>query len=179
MQKNMIFSGLNNVLTEGKNLKMKRNIESIEDNFNFGKYNTLLEIKKELNEETKNDNDYFNKQNHLFKHNSYKGFQSNELFHKNLNFELERNKNKILKENNISNINNNRQNYEDILKKINNNYSNNSSNDEIENLKNKISQYEISLENTKNQYQKQINFYIEQLNNYSKNIFLHKNSFLF
>ena len=71
MQKNMIFSGLNNVLTEGKNLKMKRrNIESIEDNFNFGKYNTLLEIKKELNEETKNDNDYFNKQNHLFKHNS-------------------------------------------------------------------------------------------------------------
>ena len=168
MQKNMIFSGLNNVLTEEKNLNMKSNANSYEENFNFGKYNTLLEIKKELNEEKKNDDDYINKQNNLFKYNSYIGFQNKELFHKNLNHELEKNKNKILKENNINvNNNNNNQNYDDILNKINNNFSNNVNVDEIENLKNKISQYEITLENTKNQYQKQINFYIEQLANYN------------
>ena len=53
MQKNMIFSGMNSALTDEKNLKMKRNVDSYENNFNFGKYNTLLEIKKELNEEKK------------------------------------------------------------------------------------------------------------------------------
>ena len=79
MQKNMIFSGLNNVLTEEKNLNMKSNANSYEENFNFGKYNTLLEIKKELNEEKKNDDDYINKQNNLFKYNSYIGFQNKEL----------------------------------------------------------------------------------------------------
>ena len=158
---------MNNALTEEKNLKMKRNIDSNEDDFNFGKYNTLLEIKKELNEEKKNnDNDFINKQKNLFKYNSYIGFQNNELFHKNLNIELEKNKNRIIKENNINNNNTTIKNNEDILNKINN-FSNNTFIDEIENLKNKISQYEMTLENTKNQYQKQINFYIEQLSNYN------------
>lgn len=177
MQKNMIFSGMNSALTEEKNLKMKRNVDSYENNFNFGKYNTLLEIKKELNEEKKNnDNDYINKQNNLFKYNSYIGFQNNELFHKNLNIELEKNKNKIIKENNINNNNNSIKNYEDILNKINN-FSNNTFIDEIENLKNKISQYETTLENTKNQYQKQINFYVEQLSNYNTLISIISNFF--
>ena len=42
----MIFSGLNNALTEGKDLKMQRNLNSYEDEFDFKKYSTLLEVKK-------------------------------------------------------------------------------------------------------------------------------------
>ena len=177
----MIFSGLNNALTEGKDLKIQRNMNSYEEEFDFKKYNTLLEVKKELNEERKNDTNFIDKndnnirtsnQSNFSKFNSYKNFQNNEIFHRNLNYELEKNKIKLQKENTF-NENNYKQNYrEDFLTKINpsspkNNDINNEFIDEIEILKNKISQYEASLENTKIQYQKQIDFYIQQLSNYN------------
>ena len=167
----MIFSGLNNALTEGKDLKIQRNMNSYEEEFDFKKYNTLLEVKKELNEERKNDTNFIDKndnnirtsnQSNFSKFNSYKNFQNNEIFHRNLNYELEKNKIKLQKENTF-NENNYKQNYrEDFLTKINpsspkNNDINNEFIDEIEILKNKISQYEASLENTKIQYQKQNN----------------------
>ena len=44
-------------------------------------------------------------------------------------------------------------------------------------MKNKISQYEVSLENTKVQYQKQINFYVQQLSNYNTLITIISNFF--
>ena len=177
----MIFSGLNNALTEGKDLKMQRNLNSYEDEFDFKKYSTLLEVKKELNEERKNDVNFNDKndnnirtsnQSNFLKFNSYKNFHNNEIFHRNLNYELEKNKIKLQKENTF-NENNYRQNIkEDFLTKINpnspkNNDINNEFIDEIEILKNKISQYEASLENTKIQYQKQIDFYVQQLSNYN------------
>lgn len=160
---------------------MPRNINSYEDDFNFKKYNTLLEIKKELNEERKDNTNYtvnnnimMNNQNNPIAFKSYKDIQYNDLFHKNLNSELEKSKSKLQKEINNNDNNNRQQNFNDILNQIKqSNIINNIDkeyNNEIENLKNKISQYEITLENMKNQYQEQINYYIQQLSNY--NIFI-------
>jgi hypothetical protein len=160
---------------------MPRNIHSYEDDFNFKKYNTLLEIKKELNEERKDNTNYtvnnnimMNNQNNPIAFKSYKDIQYNDLFHKNLNSELEKSKSKLQKEINNNDNNNRQQNFNDILNQIKqSNIINNIDkeyNNEIENLKNKISQYEITLENMKNQYQEQINYYIQQLSNY--NIFI-------
>ena len=172
MQKNMIFSSLNNALTETKDIKMQRNNLPI-DEYDFKKYNTLLEIKKELNEEAKNDNHFVGNNNlimnrdNIIKYNSYKGYQNSDLFHKNLNSNLEKNIIKLQRENIINNKG--KQNdYDELLNRINPNISKNKeTNDEIEILKNKISQYESSLENTRIEYQKQINFYIQQLSNYN------------
>jgi hypothetical protein len=160
---------------------MPRNIHSYEDDFNFKKYNTLLEIKKELNEERKDNTNYtvnnnimMNNQNNPIAFKSYKDIQYNDLFHKNLNSELEKSKSKLQKEINNNDNNNRQQNFNDILNQIKqSNIINNIDkeyNNEIENLKNKISQYEVTLENMKNQYQEQINYYIQQLSNY--NIFI-------
>ena len=160
---------------------MPRNINSYEDDFNFKKYNTLLEIKKELNEERKDNTNYtvnnnimMNNQNNPIAFKSYKDIQYNDLFHKNLNSELEKSKSKPQKEINNNDNNNRQQNFNDILNQIKqSNIINNIDkeyNNEIENLKNKISQYEVTLENMKNQYQEQINYYIQQLSNY--NIFI-------
>ena len=160
---------------------MPRNIHSYEDDFNFKKYNTLLEIKKELNEERKDNTNYtmnnniiMNNQNNPIAFRSYKDIQYNDLFHKNLNSELEKSKSKLQKEINNNDNNNRQQNFNDILNQIKqSNIINNIDkeyNNEIENLKNKISQYEVTLENMKNQYQEQINYYIQQLSNY--NIFI-------
>ena len=160
---------------------MPRNIHSYEDDFNFKKYNTLLEIKKELNEERKDNTNYtvnnnimVNNQNNPIAFKSYKDIQYNDLFHKNLNSELEKSKSKLQKEINNNDNNNRQQNFNDILNQIKqSNIINNIDkeyNNEIENLKNKISQYEVTLENMKNQYQEQINYYIQQLSNY--NIFI-------
>jgi hypothetical protein len=160
---------------------MPRNINSYEDDFNFKKYNTLLEIKKELNEERKDNTNYtvnnnimMNNQNNPIAFKSYKDIQYNDLFHKNLNSELEKSKSKLQKEINNYDNNNRQQNFNDILNQIKqSNIINNIDkeyNNEIENLKNKISQYEVTLENMKNQYQEQINYYIQQLSNY--NIFI-------
>ena len=160
---------------------MPRNINSYEDDFNFKKYNTLLEIKKELNEERKDNTNYtvnnnimMNNQNNPIAFKSYKDIQYNDLFHKNLNSELEKSKTKLQKEINNNDNNNRQQNFNDILNQIKqSNIINNIDkeyNNEIENLKNKISQYEVTLENMKNQYQEQINYYIQQLSNY--NIFI-------
>jgi hypothetical protein len=160
---------------------MPRNFNSYEDDFNFKKYNTLLEIKKELNEERKDNTNYtvnnnimMNNQNNPIAFKSYKDIQYNDLFHKNLNSELEKSKSKLQKEINNNDNNNRQQNFNDILNQIKqSNIINNIDkeyNNEIENLKNKISQYEITLENMKNQYQEQINYYIQQLSNY--NIFI-------
>jgi len=160
---------------------MPRNINSYEDDFNFKKYNTLLEIKKELNEERKDNTNYtvnnnimMNNQNNPITFKSYKDIQYNDLFHKNLNSELEKSKSKLQKEINNNDNNNRQQNFNDILNQIKqSNIINNIDkeyNNEIENLKNKISQYEVTLENMKNQYQEQINYYIQQLSNY--NIFI-------
>ena len=160
---------------------MPRNINSYEDDFNFKKYNTLLEIKKELNEERKDNTNYtvnnnimMNNQNNPIAFRSYKDIQYNDLFHKNLNNELEKSKSKLQKEINNNDNNNRQQNFNDILNQIKqSNIINNIDkeyNNEIENLKNKISQYEVTLENMKNQYQEQINYYIQQLSNY--NIFI-------
>jgi hypothetical protein len=160
---------------------MPRNINSYEDDFNFKKYNTLLEIKKELNEERKDNTNYtvnnnimMNNQNNPIAFKSYKDIQYNDLFHKNLNSELEKSKSKLQKEINNNDNNNRQQNFNDILNQIKqSNIINNIDkeyNNEIENLKNKISQYEVTLENIKNQYQEQINYYIQQLSNY--NIFI-------
>ena len=160
---------------------MPRNINSYEDDFNFKKYNTLLEIKKELNEERKDNTNYtvnnnimMNNQNNPIAFRSYKDIQYNDLFHKNLNSELEKSKSKLQKEINNNDNNNRQQNFNDILNQIKqSNIINNIDkeyNNEIENLKNKISQYEVTLENMKNQYQEQINYYIQQLSNY--NIFI-------
>ena len=174
----MIFANRNDALTEVKELKNQRNINSFQDEFDYKKYNNLLEIKKELNEERKSDNNFlgtnniiFNNTNNLLKFNSIKNIHDNELFHKNLNYELEKNKIKLQKEINFSDYNNNKkQDLNDFLNKINPNSpinNNNEYNDEIEFLKNKISQLEESIDNTKMQYQKQINFYIQQLSNYN------------
>ena len=160
---------------------MPRNIHSYEDDFNFKKYNTLLEIKKELNEERKDNTNYtvnnnimVKNQNNPIAFRSYKDIQYNDLFHKNLNSELEKSKSKLQKEINNNDNNNRQQNFNDILNQIKqSNIINNIDkeyNNEIENLKNKISQYEVTLENMKNQYQEQINYYIQQLSNY--NIFI-------
>ena len=160
---------------------MPRNINSYEDDFNLKKYNTLLEIKKELNEERKDNTNYtmnnniiMNNQNNPIAFRSYKDIQYNDLFHKNLNSELEKSKSKLQKEINNNDNNNRQQNFNDILNQIKqSNIINNIDkeyNNEIENLKNKISQYEVTLENMKNQYQEQINYYIQQLSNY--NIFI-------
>ena len=154
----MIFSSHNNALTFDKDLKIKENIKintndinmfNKEDEFNYRKYNNLLEIKKELNEERKNDNislgrnNVINNQN-LFKFNSYKDMQ--------------------IKTNNIS---------------TNYNYNNDNikNNEEIETLKNKINILEKNLENNKNQYEKQINFYTQQLSNYNTLITIISNFF--
>ena len=188
----MIFSSHNNALTFDKDLKIKENINintndinmfNKEDEFNYRKYNNLLEIKKELNEERKNDNislgrnNAINNQN-LFKFNSYKDMQS-KLFSKNFDYESE--KNKINKESIIQN-----KNIDDILKQIktnnistNYNYNNDNrkNNEEIETLKNKINILEKNLENNKNQYEKQINFYTQQLSNYNTLITIISNFF--
>ena len=184
----MIFSGLNrfnNILTEGKDLRVQSNLNPYEDEFNLKKYNNLLEIKKEINEERKNDTDtnvrnfnnvLMNNQNNFLKFNSYTNYQNNELFHKNLNYELEKNKIRFQRDDNF-----NKQNLDDFLTKINQNGPkdnlDNEFNDEIEILKNKISQYEVSLENTKVQYQKQRNFYVQQLSNYNTLITIISNFF--
>ena len=185
----MIFSGINNfnnVLTEGKDLKAQNNFEPYEDEFNLKKYNNLLEIKKEINEERKNDTDsnvrnfnnvLLNNQNNFLKFNSYTNSQNNDLFHKNLNYELQKNKIRFQKDDNYI-----KQNLDDYLTNINpnrpkDNNLNNEFNDEIEILKNKIYQYEASLENTKIQYQKQINFYVQQLSNYNSLITIITNFF--
>ena len=184
----MIFSGLNrfnNILTEGKDLRVQSNLNPYEDELNLKKYNPLLEIKKEMNEERKDDN-YLNSRsinnilmnnpNNYLKFNSYTNYQNNELFHKNLNYELEKNKIRFQRDDNF-----NKQNLDDFLTKINQNGPkdnlDNEFNDEIEILKNKISQYEVSLENTKVQYQKQINFYVQQLSNYNTLITIISNFF--
>jgi len=182
MQKNMIFSSLNNALTETKDIKMQRNNLPI-DEYDFKKYNTLLEIKKELNEEAKNDNHFIGNNNlimnrdNIIKYNSYKGYQNSDLFHKNLNSNLEKNIIKLQRENIINNKG--KQNdYDELLNRINPNISKNKeTNDEIEILKNKISQYESSLENTRIEYQKQINFYIQQISNYNALITIITNFF--
>ena len=185
----MIFSGINNfnnVLTEGKDLKAQNNFNPYEDEFNLKKYNNLLEIKKEINEERKNDTDtnvrnfnnvLMNNQNNFLKFNSYTNNQNNDLFHKNLNYELQKNKIRFQKDDNYI-----KQNLDDFLTNINpnrpkDNNLNNEFNDEIEILKNKIYQYEASLENTKIQYQKQINFYVQQLSNYNSLITIITNFF--
>ena len=184
----MIFSGLNrfnNILTEGKDLRVQSNLNPYEDELNLKKYNNLLEIKKEINEERKNDTDtnvrnfnnvLMNNQNNFLKFNSYTNSQNNDLFHKNLNYELEKNKIRFQRDDNF-----NKQNLDDFLTKINQNGPkdnlDNEFNDEIEILKNKISQYEVSLENTKVQYQKQINFYVQQLSNYNSLITIITNFF--
>ena len=185
----MIFSGINNfnnVLTEGKDLKAQNYFDPYEDEFNLKKYNNLLEIKKEINEERKNDTDsnvrnfnnvLLNNQNNFLKFNSYTNSQNNDLFHKNLNYELQKNKIKFQKDDNYI-----KQNLDDFLTNINpnrpkDNNLNNEFNDEIEILKNKIYQYEASLENTKIQYQKQINFYVQQLSNYNSLITIITNFF--
>ena len=184
----MIFSGLNrfnNILTEGKDLRVQSNLNPYEDELNLKKYNPLLEIKKDINEERK-DNTYLNSRsinnilmnnpNNYLKFNSYTNYQNNELFHKNLNYELEKNKIRFQRDDNF-----NKQNLDDFLTKINQNGPkdnlDNEFNDEIEILKNKISQYEVSLENTKVQYQKQINFYVQQLSNYNTLITIISNFF--
>ena len=168
----MIFSSLNNALTETKDIKMQRNNLPF-DEYDFKKYNTLLEVKKELNEEAKNDNYFVGNNNlimnrdNIIKYNSYKGYQNNDLFHKNLNSDLEKNRVKLQREN-IMNNKEKQKDYDELLKQINPNISKNKeTNNEIEILKNKISQYESSLENTRIEYQKQINFYIQQLSNYN------------
>jgi hypothetical protein len=184
----MIFSGLNrfnNILTEEKDLKVQSNLNPYADELNLKKYNSLLEIKKDINEERK-DNTYLNSRsinnilmnnpNNYLKFNSYTNYQNNELFHKNLNYELEKNKIRFQRDDNF-----NKQNLDDFLTKINQNGPkdnlDNEFNDEIEILKNKISQYEVSLENTKVQYQKQINFYVQQLSNYNTLITIISNFF--
>ena len=117
-----------------------------------------------------------NNPNNFLKFNSYTNYQNNELFHKNLNYELEKNKIRFQRDDNF-----NKQNLDDFLTKINQNGPkdnlDNKLNDEIEILKNKISQYEASLENTKVQYQKQINFYVQQLSNYNTLITIISNFF--
>ena len=184
----MIFSGLNrfnNILTEGKDLRVQSNLNPYEDELNLKKYNPLLEIKKEMNEERKDDtylnsrsinNILMNNPNNFLKFNSYTNYQNNELFHKNLNYELEKNKIRFQRDDNF-----NKQNLDDFLTKINQNGPkdnlDNEFIDEIEILKNKISQYEVSLENTKVQYQKQINFYVQQLSNYNTLITIISNFF--
>ena len=185
----MIFSGINNfnnVLTEGKDLKAQNNFNPYEDEFNLKKYNNLLEIKKEINEERKNDTDtnvrnfnnvLMNNQNNFLKFNSYTNSQNNDLFHKNLNYELQKNKIRFQKDDNYL-----KQNLDNFLTNFNpnrpkDNNLNNEFNDEIEILKNKIYQYEASLENTKIQYQKQINFYVQQLSNYNSLITIITNFF--
>ena len=162
----------------------------------YKKYN-FYEIDKELNNEqdqknnTSNfyeNNNSINSNSNLLRFNSYRDIHNNASFHNNLNNELEKNKlkienEKLIKENIlIKKELNNALNQIDKIKeqpllinvnKINNN---NELKDYLSLLNNKIAIYEISLEKTKNQYEKQINYYIQQLSNYN-NLILIVNSF--
>ena len=57
-----------------------------------------------------------NNQNNPIAFRSYKDIQYNDLFHKNLNSELEKSKSKLQKEINNNDNNNRQQNFNDILK---------------------------------------------------------------
>ena len=165
--------------------KYNYNLNNINSNYTplkYKNYNTN-ELKKESNNKQKNNNsrlyeisntNYINNNNNILKFNSYR----DNNFHSNLNNELEKNKlklenEKLIKENILI-----KNELKDALNQINkikeqplilnsNNIRNNDLKEQLSLLNNKITIYEVSLEKTKNLYEKQINYYVQQLSNYN------------
>ena len=165
--------------------KYNYNLNNINSNYTplkYKNYNTN-ELKKESNNKQKNNNsrlyeisntNYINNNNNILRFNSYR----DNNFHSNLNNELEKNKlklenEKLIKENILI-----KNELKDALNQINkikeqplilnsNNIRNNDLKEQLSLLNNKITIYEVSLEKTKNLYEKQINYYVQQLSNYN------------
>ena len=165
--------------------KYNYNLNNINSNYTplkYKNYNTN-ELKKESNNKQKSNNsrlyeisntNYINNNNNILRFNSYR----DNNFHSNLNNELEKNKlklenEKLIKENILI-----KNELKDALNQINkikeqplilnsNNIRNNDLKEQLSLLNNKITIYEVSLEKTKNLYEKQINYYVQQLCNYN------------
>ena len=150
--------------------KYNYNLNNINSNYaplKYKNYNTN-ELRKETNNKQNNNN------NNILRFNSYR----DNNFHSNLNNELEKNKlklenEKLIKENILI-----KKELKDALNQINkikeqplivnsNNIKNNDLKEQLSLLNNKITIYEVSLEKTKNLYEKQINYYVQQLSNYN------------
>ena len=137
-------------------------------------------MSKELNSEQNNNitNYISNNYRNSLQYNSFRHFQNNNSFHNNLNNELEKNKLKIENERLLKeNILIKKELYEalDQINKMkeqsliinNSNIKSTEFNEQLSLLNNQKSVNEISLEKTKNLYEKQINYYIQQLSNYN------------
>jgi len=137
-------------------------------------------VSKELNNEQNNNitNYISNNYRNSLQYNSFRHFQNNNSFHNNLNNELEKNKLKIenerlLKENILIKkelyeaLNQINKMKEQSLMINNSNIKSTEFNEQLSLLNNQKSVNEISLEKTKNIYEKQINYYIQQLSNYN------------
>ena len=166
--------------------KYNYNLNNINSNYTplkYKNYNTN-ELKKESNNKQKNNNsrlyeisntNYINNNNNILKFNSYR----DNNFHSNLNNELEKNKlklenEKLIKENiliknelkdALNQINKIKE--QPLILNSNNIRNNNDLKEQLSLLNNKITIYEVSLEKTKNLYEKQINYYVQQLTNYN------------
>ena len=150
----------------------------INTSLKYKKYNSN-EVRKELSNELNNNitNYITNNYKNSLQYNSFRHFQNNNSFHNNLNNELEKNRLKIENERLLKeNILIKKELYDALnqinkLKEqplmINNNIKNTEFNEELSLLNNQLSVNEISLGKTKNLYEKQINFYIQQLSNYN------------
>ena len=165
--------------------KYNYNLNNINSNYiplKYKNYNTN-ELKKESNNKQKNNisglyensnTNYINNNHNILRFNSYR----DNNFHSNLNNELEKNKlklenEKLIKENILI-----KNELKDALNQINkikeqplilnsNNNRNNDLKEQLSLLNNKITIYEVSLEKTKNLYEKQINYYVQQMSNYN------------
>ena len=188
---NNIDYPINNNYNKGNDINFTNisNDTSLNSNINaplkYKKYN-FHEIRKELNNKEKNDfNNFYennnnnNTNNHnqnLLRFNSYRDIHYNSDFHSNINNEIEKNKLKLENEKLTKENMSIKKELNDALNTINrikdqplllNNNNNNEFNKQLSILQNKISIYELSLEETKNKYETEINYYIQQLSNYT------------
>ena len=167
------------------NDKYNYNLNNINSNYTplkYKNYNTN-DLRKESNNRQRNNISGLSENNTIgfINHNNnnilrFNSYRDNN-FHSNLNNELEKNKlklenEKLIKENIL--IKNELKDALNQLNKIkeqplilNSNNNNNDLKEQLSLLNNKITIYEVSLEKTKNLYEKQINYYIQQLSNYN------------
>ena len=167
------------------NDKYNYNLNSANSNYTPLKYKNynINDLRKESNYNQKNiipglieknNTNSINNNNNILRFNSYR----DNNFHSNLNNELEKNKlklenEKLIKENILI-----KSELKDALNQINkikeqplilnsNNIRNNDLKEQLSLLNDKINIYEVSLEKTKNLYEKQINYYVQQISNYN------------
>ena len=171
---NSINSGINNDINVN-NLNPVNNAP-----LKYKKYN-IYEMRKEINNEEKNnfnnfyENNNINNNHNFSRFNSYRDIHYNNEFHSNLNNEIEKNRYKIENEKLVKENMALKNDLNEALNQINKikeqplilNPNNNDLKEQLSILQNKIAIYEISLEKTKNKYEKQINYYIQELSNYN------------